>query len=252
MRKLDFLIAGVQKGGTTALWHFLKQHPQIRFGPRKEIHFFDDESLDWTDPDYEILHRQYADAPEDSILGDATPIYTYWPPSLMRIHAYNPNIRLIVLLRDPISRAFSHWRMETGRGNETLGFSEAIRSGRARITCEVGGVPCHRIFSYLERGLFAQQLDRLYGSFAKDRILVVKSEDLKLDQQSKLDELTDFLNVRRFSSYPQDETVFKTETGEQTKITPEDEDYLRSYYRQDNALLEANYSISFPIVLERL
>ena len=59
-KKLDFLIAGVQKGGTTVLWHFLKQHPDLLFGSLKELHFFDDESMDWKNPDYSTLHKHFA------------------------------------------------------------------------------------------------------------------------------------------------------------------------------------------------
>jgi hypothetical protein len=101
-----FLIAGVQKGGTTALFDYLRDHPQLNLAPEKEVHFFDDEAQDWSAPDYDAFHARFAPAGPGRISGEATPIYTYWPDSLERIRAYNPEMKLILLFRDPIARAW--------------------------------------------------------------------------------------------------------------------------------------------------
>src|SRR6185503_6418815 len=116
-RRVDFFVAGVQKGGTTALDAMLRRHPAIQMARLngkdvKEVHFFDDESIDWSAPDYGKLHRHY-DWSESRVRGEATPIYLYWPNALKRLLAYNPNVKLIILLRHPIHRAFSQWQMET-------------------------------------------------------------------------------------------------------------------------------------------
>lgn len=142
--RVEFFVAGVQKGGTTALDAMLRQHPEIAMAREKEVHFFDDESIDWSAPDYGRLHAAY-DAGERRLRGEATPIYTYWPNALERLRAYNPAAKIIVGLRHPAFRALSHWRMETARGVEAFSFSEAIRTGRGRVAAAPNGV--HREFS---------------------------------------------------------------------------------------------------------
>ena len=124
---VEFLIAGVQKGGTTALFSFLSRHPKLFLPPCKEVHYFDDESVDWQSPDYSRLDAYFRDRSSGQIAGEATPIYTYWQPSAERIQRYNPAMRLIVLLRDPSGRRrndaemiaefrdpfFDHWKICT-------------------------------------------------------------------------------------------------------------------------------------------
>src|SRR5688572_4249341 len=109
--RVTFLIAGVQKGGTTALFDYLGDYPDIVLADAKELHFFDDEAQDWSAPDYGAYNARFSD-PAGRPCGEATPIYTYWPNSLERIAAYNPAMKLVVMLRDPVERAWSHWRME--------------------------------------------------------------------------------------------------------------------------------------------
>lgn len=153
-----FLIAGVQKGSTTALHHMLRQHSSVFLSERKELHFFDNESHDWRSPTYDAYDAHFANAPDGAVCGEATPIYTYWGPALSRIHAYNPSMKFIVSLRDPAERAYSHWRMETLRGAETVSFSEAIRGGRQRVIDQAEIAGHHRVYSYVERGFYAPQI----------------------------------------------------------------------------------------------
>ena len=88
-RKVAFIVAGVQKGGTTALFDYLGEEPALSLAREKEVHFFDDEDQDWAAPDYGAYHAHFA-APDGRQRGEATPIYLYWPGSLERIAAYNP------------------------------------------------------------------------------------------------------------------------------------------------------------------
>lgn len=149
--KVDFFIIGTQKGGTTALDAYLRQHPQLQMAHVKEVHHFDNETLQWAHPDHGGLHDQFDWTVPHVLRGEATPIYLYWPQSLTRLHTYNPQARLIVSLRQPTFRAHSHWRMETRRGLETLSFEGAVSpTGRKRVQDTINGV--HRVFSYVERG----------------------------------------------------------------------------------------------------
>ena len=97
--KVAFLVAGVQKGATNALHHHLRQHPDLHLPERKELHFFDDERLDWREPPYEQYHAEFGELSSRRLAGECTPIYTFWRPALHRIHAYNPRIKLIVCKR---------------------------------------------------------------------------------------------------------------------------------------------------------
>src|SRR5690242_5297437 len=98
--RVAFLIAGVQKGGTTALFDYMAQERGLSLSDVKEAHYFDDDAQDWSAPDTAAYHAHFA--PFDGRLrGEATPIYLYWPGSLERIAAYNAAMRLILVLRDP-------------------------------------------------------------------------------------------------------------------------------------------------------
>ena len=105
--RVDFLIAGVQKGGTFSLYRLLERHPEISLSKSKEVHFFDDEGSIGLAPRYGQYHRNFPRWRQGQVRGEATPIYIYWPEALERIRAYNPDIKLILLLRDPIERTYS-------------------------------------------------------------------------------------------------------------------------------------------------
>ena len=115
---VNFVVVGVQKAGTTALFDYLQDDPAYGLPDVKEVHFFDDETIDWSAPDYGPYHARFDWSDPTLIRGEATPIYIYWPRSLERLAAYNPAAKIILMLRDPVERAWSHWRMETSRGVE--------------------------------------------------------------------------------------------------------------------------------------
>src|SRR5664279_605597 len=100
---LSFVIGGVMKGGTCTLDAIFRIHPQIQMASLKETHFFDDDKHDWANPDYRVLDAFYP-VDDDRLRGEATPITAYWPPAVRRLHAYNPDIKIILLLRDPVTR----------------------------------------------------------------------------------------------------------------------------------------------------
>jgi len=190
--KVDFFVAGVQKGGTTALDSFLRRHHRVQMAHVKELHVFDDESVDWSSPNFDRLHAGYDWLVADALRGEATPIYTYWPPALERLKRYNPEAKLIVGLRHPSYRAFSHWRMETSRGAETLPFSEAIRAGRARVAAAPNGV--HRVYSYVERGFYSAQVARL-RIFDPDHVHYFRTDRLWIQPRATLDDIQRFLGI---------------------------------------------------------
>lgn len=191
--KVDFIIVGVQKGGTTALFDHLSDDPALSLSKVKEVHFFDDETRDWGAPDYGAYH-QYFVPTAAGLRGEATPIYCYWRNSLERIAAYNPDVRLILVLRDPVERAWSHWRMEFARGVETHPFGWCIRQGRRRLF-DASPWGWHREFSYVERGFYGEQVERLLRLFPGDQVLILKSEDLRRDPNLTLQRVNLFLGA---------------------------------------------------------
>ncbi|MBV2352137.1 sulfotransferase domain-containing protein [Synechococcus sp. HK05] len=193
--RVGFLIAGVQKGGTTALADYLRQHPGLFIPAAKELHFFDNETLNWQQPQQllPLYHAHFREAPAGSLCGEATPIYSYWWPAMARIWTYNPAMRLILCLRNPVERAYSHWAMETARHWDSLSFAEALASEPER--CRAALPEQHRVFSYASRGFYSEQLRRLWSFFPKQQTLIVCQEQLLADPATILGAVHRFLGV---------------------------------------------------------
>lgn len=198
--RVTLFIAGVQKAGTTTLHAHLAAHPQLQAGRRKELHFFDNERVDWSLPDYARLHDAFAPADREVIRFEATPIYTFWPPALARLKAYNPDARLIVIFRDPALRALSHWRMEYARKAETLDFSAAIREGRKRLEGLDRLARAWRVYSYVERGFYTGQLERLYAHFPPEQCLLLEFDAMIADMRRTLDTIAAFAGIDPFTA----------------------------------------------------
>lgn len=194
-RLVDFFIAGVQKGGTTALASYLGRHSQIQMSRVKEVHHFDNESLDWQTPDHNPLHAEFDWNAVYPIRGEATPIYSYWPPALSRLRQYNYDAKLIVLLRHPTFRALSHWRMEAVRRYDDFSFEDAIsETGRRRVRESPSGV--HRVFSYVERGFYADQIERILQSFSRLQVHFLRTDRLWDWPEQNLGDIEKFLGLR--------------------------------------------------------
>ncbi len=242
--QIDFIIAGAQKAGTTALFDYLGDHPQIGLSDVKEVHFFDDEGQDWRAPDYGAYHAHFDLADRSRLWGEATPIYLYWKDSLARIRAYNPGLRLIVLLRDPVARAYSHWKMEFARGAETHPFDWCVRAGRQRLfAAEPWGF--HREFSYVERGYYGAQIEHLLSLFPADQLLVLRAEDLEAKPGPVLETVSAFLGV----DAPPPSQPRRVHVGQDiaypSRLTQADEALLRRLYAADMARLKALTGISY-------
>ena len=156
VERLDFIVPGAQKSGTTALRHFLSKHPQIALPDREELHFFDDEEIFSHLADYELLHRHFGPIASSTIVGEVTPSYLYWKPAIERIRDYNQSIKLVILLRNPIDRAFAHWNMQRFKNREPLDFLEAVKEEPRRIAPPLS-IESRR-FAYVDRGFYLRQL----------------------------------------------------------------------------------------------
>jgi hypothetical protein len=197
---VDFIVAGTQRGGTTALDHYLRQHPAIGMPvTRKELHFFDHEEHFRGEPvDFVAYHANFNPRRPGQLRGEVTPIYMYWKPAAERLARYNAALKIIVVLRNPITRAHSHWNKERQqRGRETLPFLEALRAedDRARAALPLQD----RNRSYTERGFYVGQLQRLWRHFPVEQTLILRSEALKAQPEVTLTRIADFLGLAPFA-----------------------------------------------------
>ena len=199
--KLDFMIVGAQKCGTTALAHFLSRHPGIGMAAQKEVHLFDapDYSGDWSPEEIDERYRpSFEHCPGAAIRGEATPIYMFLPEVARELERYNPELKLIVLLRDPVERAVSQYCMERDRGDEHLPLwlallSEPFRLRRCRDAQQADSAM--RRHSYRRRGLYSLQLRNLYRYFDRSRVLVIRTPDLLQHHDAVLRQVFAFLGV---------------------------------------------------------
>jgi hypothetical protein len=211
-RRIDFLCLGAQKAGTTTFCSYLRGHHQLLV-PADELHFFDDERQCWPSPSIDVYHQSFdwgnvlpafhvgrgLGTKRSLLRGEVTPVYIYWRAAAYRIYKYNPAMKLIVLLRNPMARAYSQWAMESARGAELLSFSESLRLEYSR---RMDAFPSqHRVYSYLDRGRYYVQLMRFLDFFPSRQLLVLRSENLFSDPGNLLDQVARFLEIDPFSSF---------------------------------------------------
>ncbi len=244
---LDFMIVGAQKCGTTALFEYLAQHPEIGMSSPKEVHLFDDPnySSSWTPQQIDECYRPHfphiprptttphtrpatpvaaSEIPDPTeggtsnvprIRGEATPIYLFLPEIAGELKRYNPVLKLIVLLRDPVARAISHYYMEKNRGYENLPLwlallGEPWRLWRCANPRRHGSA--WRRHAYRRRGLYGSQLRNLYRHFDMRQVLLVRSEDLALRHDVALKRIFRFLGVSEMGGI-EPKTVFQGDWG---------------------------------------
>ena len=195
---IDFVVAGTQKGGTTALDLYLREHGGVAMAAKlKEVHFFDNEAhFRAAHPDHAAYHANFAPRQPGQLRGETTPIYMYWEPAATRMATYNPALKIIVVLRNPITRAYSHWNMERQREREALPFLEALKAEPERAR---SALPLQlRVQSYADRGFYTRQLHRLWCHFPASQLLVLRTEALQTELDATLERVADFLGVAPF------------------------------------------------------
>lgn len=168
----DFLGIGTQKGGTTTLYKMLKGHSGVYIPSIKEIHYF---SL-YTDKGIEWYKKHFKDARVEQKKGEITPFYLFHKKAAKRIKNILPNVKIIVLLRNPIERTVSHINHAQQRGFEKLEINEAIKAEKERM--KSGNEYSYQKHSYISRSKYLGQLDRYESIFPRKNIKIIKSEDL--------------------------------------------------------------------------
>ncbi|MGH7515389.1 MAG: sulfotransferase domain-containing protein [Gemmatimonadales bacterium] len=197
------LIIGAQKGGTTSLFKYLVQHPDVLRPITKEIHFFDlhhTRGLAWYRSNFPYAHRLRG----GGLTLDATPYYLAHPLVPERVAQLLPDIKLIAVLRNPIDRALSHYQHEVRGGRESLSFAEAIAQEPERLAQEEERLRTqpdyysynHQRYSYARRGLYHEQLERWLRHFPRSQLLVLQSERMFRDPSVAMGGVHRFLGLR--------------------------------------------------------
>ncbi len=204
-----FLVIGAAKAGTVSLYHYLQQHPQIYMSPQNEPNFFaligadehtwfhgpgDKENVQKycvSDPEqYESL---FAGAKTNQYVGEVSPVYLYSESASVQIKVALPQVKLLVLLRQPAERAFSHFQHFRRAGLEPeADFARVIALEESRIKAGWGPVP---MWHYVNMGFYARQLQHYYQQFAPEQIWVGLYDDFKTDPSAVLQQMFAFLGV---------------------------------------------------------
>lgn len=244
---VNCVIVGAQKSGTTALASFLSQHPDICVAPAKEVHLFD--APDFQDTRQYASDRYAAAFPNfagQSVVLDATPIYMYFPWVLDRIQRYNPQMKVIAILRHPAERAISHYAMERARGTEPLPMWAAFMLEPYRLWRHRGDTSWTapgRTKSYLDRGFYSRQLAHLLTRFPRDQVLVLRTEHLWRDHAGTLGRTYRFLGVEAPVALPQARAVRPDIERQRVSAQPSTPavlaTVLATFYRREIARLEA-------------
>lgn len=223
----DFLIAGAMKSGTSSLYNYLSEHPRLLPSRPKEVQYFcrQPRRSEWW------YRQHFAPLWLSGLRYEATTAYLYFPAVAERIKELVPDVRILILLRNPVARAWSHYRHEKRRGREARTFQEAIREDveiyrKDKIPYDYDPEACH--FGYIRRGLYVDQIREYYNIFDSDNILILKSEDMFSDAQSVADQVFDFLGVKR-CSVPGDRIFNSGSKNNEVPMQDKLQDYFDSH-----------------------
>jgi len=199
----EFLVIGAARAGTTALHNYLRQHPQVFMPEVKEPNFFafEGEALNCQGPGADYINNSitsensylklFAEAPRGAIRGEASPLYLYAPQAARRIHAHRADTRLVVILRNPIEQAFSHFLYATKQAIEPeRDFKQALMLENQRI--EAGWQP---LFAYSRFPRYGEQLARYLRLFERRQIFIRLYEDYTEAPETLMRDLYAFIGA---------------------------------------------------------
>lgn len=235
----DAVILGAQKSGTSSLHEYLTQHPGVIAPLRKEVHYFD---VDFARGEH-WYRAHFGRVNEPGLNLDSSPYYLFHPAVPRRLHALLPEAKLIVLLRDPARRAYSHYWHERDKRRETLCFEDAIDAEAGRVEAASARLAAgaiehsreHQHFTYLARGRYAEQLDRWFEVVPRERFHIVRFEDLAREPLATLNATLAFLGLPPAESV----SLEARNTRKYPPMAAATEARLRSYFEPHNRRLEA-------------
>lgn len=202
----DFLVIGTQRGGTTSLFRYLSAHPHLIRPLRKETGYFSgryDHGIEWYRSHFPLRSRLSGGGEKRRLTFEATPDYLLDPRAARRAADTLPEVKLVALLRNPVERAYSHYRHMVRLGFEDLGFNQAIEAEEERCAGEWEHAVADRLarptnlfrYSYCIRGHYAEHLAPWLERFGRDRILILVSERLFTDTAAVYGEILEFIGM---------------------------------------------------------
>ncbi len=246
----DFLIIGAQKGGTTSLYAYLSAHPNIAPALEKEVHFFD-----YNFSRGEAWYRAHFPTQLEKwrgtflMTGEASPYYLFHPRATLHAKQIVPHAKLIVLLRNPVERAYSQYHHQVRLGLEELSFEEAIDQEPARLAGEFEKLISddeyysfnYQNYSYLARGMYADQLTRWFKFFPRQQFLILESQAFYAQPAPTLERALDFLGAPRWQP-----ATFRVENdGAYPAINPDTRAMLVEFFAPHNARLYELLNVDF-------
>ena len=213
-----FLIIGAQKAGTTSLHAYLARHPDVLTATKKEVEYFSRHYahgeawyLAHFPPALRATVRRVTRRTTPAV-GEASATYLFHPLAPRWVHEFNPAMKLIVVVRDPVDRAYSHYQMEFRWGRETLPFAEALEREARELGPELARIAADPLTtsprlltcSYVARGRYLDQIERWLELFPREQLFVVTSEELLSDPAGVVARISAFLGIGewRDHSYP--------------------------------------------------
>lgn len=239
----SFLIAGAQRCATTSLFRMLAQHPEVHPPAlNKGIHYFDTADRFQRGPRYYLGHFPLRrPSTSTGITGEGSPYYIFHPLTVSRIAAELPEVKLVVLLRDPAERAFSAYKQERKRGFETLTFTDALDAERRRLDGEEEHIVddesyqsfSHQHHAYMARGRYAGQLERAFAALGRESVLVLDADDFMAPGLPQWNELTNHLGISPWKPH----NVLKSNARPSSPMPEDLRDVLRREFTDDDERL---------------
>jgi hypothetical protein len=247
----DFLIIGTQRGGTTSLYHYLQAHPCLQATTTKEVHFFDrkyHKGLLWYRGHFPTVwekSRAQQVQKQAFVTGEASPSYLFHPHVYKRVAQTLPHVKLIVLLRNPVDRAYSQYYHSIELGHESRSFEEAIRDEQERTAQEREKILkdehyqsyAYKHHSYLTRGIYVDQLQAWMSFFPCEQFLILKSEEFYADPAATLKQVYAFLNLPVTELQLQKKEYKQLNNTNYSKMDEALRTRLVEYFRPHNARL---------------
>ena len=241
----SFVIIGAQKSGTTSLYHYLSQHPQLEPSYKKEVHFFDGGPIPDVDsfnkgPAWYRSHfRPKKLSKNDQISFEASPLYLFNPLVPQRISRLIPEVKLIAILRNPTERAISHYFHEVRGGRESLPLMDALKAEEERLKPIMAKKNyksrCFINHSYKSRGNYYEQIKRYLNYFPMSNLLVLNSETLFNDPYIALKRVFEFVGVD--SDFIVKDLSPRKVGSNKSKVGQNVIEYLDNYFRFPNQML---------------
>ena len=239
----DFLVIGAKRCGTTSLYQHLSEHPCISRSPRDNIGFFNENyhlGINWYKSLFPTVFykKKMESKNKQCLFFDVTSTYMEEELTAKNVYEVNPNQKIIVILRNPVDRAYSHYHVNVKEKSEKRSFEDAVFEEMNRIKSEriiQNKNKNLRVFTpnnihYLKKGFYALQLKSWFKIFPREQILVLSTEEFQEDQNLIYKKIFDFLNIPNMKI----KSTEKMEKGNYIPMKHDTQNLLLDYFRQYN------------------